>query len=50
MPYPAISTLPVSPSRLGDPNNFITESLAFLDAQIDLFDVLKFRNILKKVT
>jgi hypothetical protein len=33
MPYPAISTLPASPSRLGDPNNFITESLAFLDAQ-----------------
>ena len=35
MPYPAISTLPVAPSRLGDPNNFISESLAFLDAQID---------------
>lgn len=35
MAYPAISTLPSAPSRLGDPNNFITESLAFLDAQVD---------------
>lgn len=35
MPYPAISTLPAAPSRLGDPTNFITESLAFLDAQVD---------------
>jgi hypothetical protein len=35
MPYPAISTLPAAPSRLGDPSNFVTESLAFLDAQID---------------
>jgi hypothetical protein len=35
MPYTAISTLPVSPSRLGDPTNFISESLAFLDAQIN---------------
>lgn len=35
MPYPAISTLPAAPSRLGDPDNFVTESLAFLDAQID---------------
>jgi hypothetical protein len=35
MTYPAIATLPVAPSRIGDPNNFITESLAFLDAQVD---------------
>lgn len=35
MPYPAISTLPAAPSRLGDPDNFVTESLAFLDAQVD---------------
>ena len=35
MPYPAISTLPAAPSRLGDPSNFVTEGLAFLDAQID---------------
>ena len=35
MAYPAISTLPAAPSRLGDPSNFVTESLAFLDAQID---------------
>lgn len=35
MAYPAITTLPSAPSRLGDPNNFITESLAFLDAQAD---------------
>ena len=35
MPYPAISTLPTAPSRLGDPANFISESLAFLDAQVD---------------
>ena len=35
MAYPAITTLPVAPSRLGDPDNFITESLAFLDAQVD---------------
>lgn len=33
MPYPAITTLPAAPSRLGDSANFITESLAFLDAQ-----------------
>lgn len=26
--------MPASPSRLGDPSNFITESLAFLDAQV----------------
>jgi hypothetical protein len=35
MAYPAISTLPVAPSRLGDPDNFVSESLAFLDAQVD---------------
>lgn len=35
MPYPAISALPPAPSRLGDPSNFVTESLDFLDAQID---------------
>ncbi len=28
-----ITALPASPSRLGDPDNFVTESLAFLDAQ-----------------
>jgi hypothetical protein len=28
-----ITALPASPSRLGDPANFVTESLAFLDAQ-----------------
>lgn len=28
-----ISALPASPSRIGDPSNFVTESLAFLDAQ-----------------
>jgi hypothetical protein len=27
--------MPASPSRIGDPSNFITESLAFLDAQVD---------------
>lgn len=35
MPYPAISALPTAPSRLGDPANFISESLEFLDAQGD---------------
>lgn len=35
MAYPAITALPSAPSRLGDPDNFITESLAFLDAQVD---------------
>ncbi len=38
MPYPAITTLPSAPSRLGDPNNFVTESLDFLEAQIDFTD------------
>jgi hypothetical protein len=38
MPYPAITTLPSAPSRLGDPDNFVTESLDFLDAQIDFTD------------
>lgn len=28
-----ITAMPAAPSRLGDPDNFITESLAFLDAQ-----------------
>lgn len=35
MPYPAITTLPVAPSRIGDAANFVSESLAFLDAQGD---------------
>lgn len=35
MTYPVISTLPVAPSRIGDPDNFVTESLAFLEAQVD---------------
>lgn len=34
MAVATISTMPASPSRLGDPSNFITESLAFLDAQV----------------
>lgn len=38
MPYPAITTLPSAPSRLGDPNNFVTESLDFLEAQIGFTD------------
>jgi hypothetical protein len=29
-----ITALPAAPSRLGDPDNFVTESLAFLDAQV----------------
>jgi len=33
MAYPAITTLPAAPSRLGDPSNFVSESLAFLSAQ-----------------
>jgi hypothetical protein len=33
MTVTTISAMPASPSRLGDPSNFITESLAFLDAQ-----------------
>ena len=33
MAVTTISAMPASPSRLGDPSNFITESLAFLDAQ-----------------
>lgn len=28
-----ITAMPAAPSRLGDPDNFVTESLAFLDAQ-----------------
>lgn len=54
MTYPIISALPAAPSRLGDPDNFVTESLAFLDAQVDFvsdcnavstyFNTLKFTN------
>lgn len=33
MPVPTIAALPAPPSRIGDPDNFVTESLAFLDAQ-----------------
>lgn len=33
MAVTTISTLPAFPSRLGDPNNFFAESLAFLEAQ-----------------
>jgi hypothetical protein len=29
-----ITALPTAPSRLGDPANFVTEALAFLDAQV----------------
>lgn len=36
MPVPSITALPAAPSRIGDPANFFAESLAFLDAQIDL--------------
>lgn len=35
MAYPAISTLPAAPSRIGDAANFVAEGLAFLDAQVD---------------
>lgn len=35
MAYPAITALPAAPSRIGDTANFIAESLAFLDAQVD---------------
>lgn len=34
MPIGTISAMPTAPSRLGDPTNFVTESLAFLDAQV----------------
>jgi len=33
MAIATITALPAAPSRLGDPDNFVTESLAFLDAQ-----------------
>jgi len=33
MAYSAITALPAAPSRLGDPSNFVSESLAFLSAQ-----------------
>jgi hypothetical protein len=35
MPVPVITALPPAPSRSGDPSNFPSESLAFLDAQPD---------------
>ena len=35
MPIGTITAMPAAPSRLGDPDNFVTESLAFLDAQAD---------------
>lgn len=34
MPIGTISAMPAAPSRIGDPTNFVTESLAFLDAQV----------------
>lgn len=33
MAVPSISALPAAPSRIGDPDNFFAESLAFLGAQ-----------------
>lgn len=36
MAVPSITALPAAPSRIGDPTHFFAESLAFLDAQIDL--------------
>lgn len=38
MAIPVITTLPVAPSRIGDPANFYAESLDFLDAQLTLED------------
>lgn len=38
MAIPVITTLPVAPSRIGDPANFFSESLDFLDAQLTLED------------
>ena len=35
MAYPAIATLPTAPSRLGEPEDFVSQSLDFLEAQID---------------
>jgi len=35
MSYPAISALPAAPSRVNDTANFVAESLAFLNAQVD---------------
>ena len=32
MPAPIVETLPISPARLGRPNNFVSESLVFLEA------------------
>jgi hypothetical protein len=34
MPIGTISAMPATPSRIGDPANFVTESLTFLDAQV----------------
>jgi hypothetical protein len=34
MPIGTISAMPAAPSRIGDPANFVTESLTFLDAQV----------------
>lgn len=34
MPVPSISSLPATPSRIGDPDNFFAESLALLSAQV----------------
>lgn len=36
MAVPTITAMPAAPSRIGDPTNFFSESLAFLDAQPDL--------------
>ena len=38
MAVPVITTLPAAPSRIGDPANFFSESLDFLDAQLALED------------
>lgn len=35
MAVPTITALPAAPSRIGDPSNFFSESLALLDAQPD---------------
>jgi len=32
MPAPIVETLPISPARLSRPNNFVTESVVFLEA------------------
>lgn len=33
MPIGTITAMPAAPSRIGDPDNFVSEALAFLDAQ-----------------